>query len=92
MRAWALCLPAGTAGRSASADPRVHGVVVAVFDVSVVVDGAVSVTVWVTVVPGAVSVWVTVVGGPVIVIGDPVSTTVDAASGSPLLEAEAGCR
>jgi hypothetical protein len=71
---------------------RIHGAVVVAFDVSVVVGGAVSVTVSVTVVPGAVSVCVTVVGVPVIVIGAPVSTTVDAARGSPLLEVEAGCR
>ena len=82
------------AGRTASPHPRLHGVVVVAFDVPVVVGGAVTVTVWVsvTVVGGAVSVWVTVVGGPVIVIGDPVSTTVEAASGTPLLEVDAGCR
>ena len=89
-----LRLPCCDRRPQASADTRIHGVVVVAFDVAVVVGGAVSVTVWVsvTVVPGAVSVWVTVVGGPVIVIGDPVSTTVEAASASPLVEVEAGCR
>jgi len=87
-----LRLPCCDRRPQASADTRIHGVVVVAFDVAVVVGGAVSVTVSVTVEPGTVSVWVTVVGGPVIVIGDPVSTTVDAASASPLVEVEAGCR
>ena len=70
----------------------IYGVVVVAFDV-LVVGGAVTVTVSVTVDAGAVSVWVTVVGGAVIVIGEPVSTTVDAAArGAPLLEVGAGCR